>query len=187
MTIKLRHLPRWSEIRSGDGLKLPGERRVVELELNVSAQTHVAVLHGKASTFLGVVQPGGPVKVQFSVEGDCTLIPTSDGEVWYFTDDGDVLNFGTETESFTELEQRMDMSQEMEITILKANLRHEQRQREVAELLLKKKQREEAAAANANPETGEVDDEAEKPADDNSGKAGSGKVAGNSPASEPKP
>ncbi|HEY8577066.1 MAG TPA: hypothetical protein VIL88_12080 [Devosia sp.] len=162
MTVKMRHLARWKKM--GIGLNLPGKLRVVELELNVDVPTRFDVEHGKDVTFLTVVQPGGPVRVQFAVEGDCTVLPTSYhqeegvGEVWYFTDDGEILNFEVTTPSFTELEQRMDTTPEMEVVILKAHLREEQRKREVAELLLRKKQREEARAADADPETGEVTD-----------------------------
>lgn len=184
MTVKLRHLSRWKQIAPGMALVLPGKQRYVELEVNVERPTSFHVEHKRQLTFVAAVEPGGPVVIKFAVDGDCTVVPTTDGEVWYFTDDGQAVNFDIRTESFTKLEQRMEMSPEMEITLLKADIRREQRAREVAELLLAKRQREEAALAGADVITGEVHEEPGAPAE------GSGKstaVSGDGGSSEPKP
>lgn len=159
MSFKIRHLNRWKQL-TGYGLSMPGGLRTVELEFNVSHSTHIVVEHnGGDITFLKVIEPRDcPAKVQFAVDGDCVVVPSSEGEVWYFTDDGHDLSYGITTESFTKLEQRMETTPEMEIVILKANIRLEQRRAEVAELLLARKQREESAAANADPETGVIED-----------------------------
>lgn len=159
MSMKLRSLSRWKKIPAGQFLELPGKRRLVQIEVNVERSTRFDVEQGGIPTLLAVVEPWQcPLLIKFAVEGDCTLVPTTDGEVWYFTDDGMAEAYNITTQSFTKLEQRMEMTPELEVTILKANLRFEQRKREQAELLLLKQQREEAAAANANPETGEIDE-----------------------------
>ncbi|QCS37245.1 hypothetical protein [Tortoise microvirus 74] len=159
MSVKLRHLAKWAHLPAGEVIPLAGKKRIVTLEFNVDFPTRFDVLENGKSTLLRAVEPREcPLKVSFAVEGDCAIVADTEGDVWWATDDGEVLSYEVETESFTKLQQRMEMTPEMELTIYKAQLRAEQRAREVAELLLAKKQREEAEAANADPETGEVND-----------------------------
>ena len=184
MSMKLRNLKQWKQIPAGEFLDLPGKRRLVKLEVNVEAPTRFDVEQDGVPVLLAVVEPWQcPLVMQFAVDGDCTVVPTTAGEVWYFTDDGQFVNYAVTTQSFTKLEQRMEMTPELEVTILKASLRKEQRLREQAELMLLKQQREEAAAANADPETGEVY-EGEVPADPDTGTAEPETVAADSAASE---
>lgn len=192
MSVKLRNLTRWKQL---DGaLMMPGGKRNVRLEVNVDRPTRFDVNHGTEktpnrldqTTLLRAVEPSEcPVEIQFTVLGDCEVIPTTDGEVWYFTDDGAEINFAVTTKSFTSLEQRMEMTPEMELTITKANLAREYRRREQAELLLRKRQRDEARSAHADPETGEVDDEVSLGNDARGGSEAP--LAGDGVAPEPQP
>ncbi|MHA6692269.1 hypothetical protein [Devosia sp. A449] len=182
MSVKLRSIDRWQQLPSGTAIPLPGKRRTVTLQLNVDEPTKFKVLQDKKATLLRVVDPSEcPVTVSFAVDGDCAIVAETGNEVWWSSDDGLILSYAVVSQSFTELEQRMEMTPEMEVTILKANIRHEQRLREQAELLLVKQQREDAAAANADPETGEVN-ETEEPADANAGTPEPAPGAGNTPA-----
>lgn len=184
--VKLEAIDRWIPAVSGEAIPLPGKKRTVTIEFNVDEYTVLSVLQDKKSTLLRAVQPWEcPLEVSFVVLGDCAVIPETEGQVFWKSDDGDILAYPVLTESFTKLEQRMEMTAEMEVTILRANLRAEQRKREVAELLLLKKQREDAAAANADPETGEVDAEPEIVVDADEGAAEPSEVPGNSSAPKP--
>lgn len=186
MTVKLRAIDRWLRATPGEAIPLPGKRRTVTVQVNVDEPTVFSVLQDKRSTLLRAVQPWEcPLAISFVVEGDCAVVPETEGDVWWMSDDGDILSYTVMSESFTKLEQRMEMTPEMEVTILKANLRAEQRKREVAELLLLKKQREDAAAAQADPETGEVVDETEVVVDATAGATVEGAPAGDSPAPKP--
>ncbi|QCS37224.1 hypothetical protein [Tortoise microvirus 71] len=160
MTVKLRHVGRWKRLE-GPALELPGERRLVRIDVNVDAPTRLDLIHEGGRTFLTVVEPGAPAKVEFAVEGDCIIEPTTDGEVWWSSDDGQTLAFAVDTESFTQLSQRSGMTAEMEVEVYKSQLRAEQRRAEVAELLLAQERRKQAEDANADPETGEVKEDGE--------------------------
>ncbi|QCS37237.1 hypothetical protein [Tortoise microvirus 73] len=161
MTAKLRNINQWRRFPDG-ALPLPGARRVVTIDFNVDRHAKLTLMQDKRETLLRAVEPQEcPLTVQFAVEGDCAIVAEAEGEVWWSSDDGDILSYEVHEQSFTELEQRMEMTPEMEATLLRAALKREQRHREVAELLLLKKQREEAEAANADPETGEVEDDGE--------------------------
>lgn len=159
MRVKLGSMSRWKKIPSGQYLDLPGKRREVTLEVNVEQVTRFDVVENNVPRLLRVVEPRDcPLSLLFIVDGDCEVVPNTEGEVWYYTDDGETINYAITTQSFTKLEQRMEMTPEMEVTILKANLSRESRLREQAQLMLLKKQRDEAEAANADPETGEIVD-----------------------------
>lgn len=172
MRSKLQAITQWAQMPAGQYFDMDGKKRWVVIDFNVDRLTRLDVVKDGKVYFLAALQPGvGPTRVEFSVDGHCAIIPTTDGEVWFYTDDGDRVNFAVTTKSFTKLEQRMEMTPELEVTILKANIRLEQRRREVAELKLIQQQRDQAAAANADPETGEVDDETEVPVDADTGAA----------------
>lgn len=184
MSVKLRAIDRWRVLE--ESIPLPGKRRTVSLRVNVEERAKLWVMQVGKATLLRTVEPFEcPVDISFVVEGDCAVIGECAGEVWWMSDDGDILAYPVLSESFTKLEQRMEMTDAMEVTILRSQLRAEQRKREVAELLLEKQRREDAAAANADPETGEVEDEPEVVVDANAGAAVEGAPAGTSPAPKP--
>lgn len=183
MTIKLLGVDRWKLLQAGSALVLPGGRRWVVIDLNVDMPARFDLVQGGRSTFLTVVQPGAPVTVKFAVEGDCEVVPTTEGEVWWDTEDGDVTSFAVTTASFTNIAQRLDMTPEMEITMLRAKINQEQRLRVQAQLLLEQKQRDDALEAGADLETGVVD-ENEEPDNADDGAAAAAEAAAAAASSE---
>ncbi|MBU1335211.1 MAG: hypothetical protein KJ944_19365 [Alphaproteobacteria bacterium] len=182
MTVKLRSIDRWQRLK-GKAIPLAGKPRTVTVHFNVTEKTVLKVLQDGGETLLRALEPFEcPAAISWVVEGDCAVVADTSGEVWWATDDGQVLAFDVLTESFTKLEQRMEMTPEMEITILRANLKREQREKEVAQLLLLKEQRRQAAEANANTETGEIVDEAEVTPDPDTGTPEPATPAGDSTA-----
>lgn len=185
MRAKMLNMARWQKLDDAKFISLPGGKRTVTLEINVDRPTRFDVVTNGVAKLLRAVDPTEcPISLVFGVFGNTEVIPTTDGEVWYFTDDGDRVDFPVTTPSFTELEQRMEMTPEMEVTILKANLRREERLREQTQMLLLKRQRADAKAAAANPETGEIEDD-EEPLANDEGRSEPATVAGNTPAPEP--
>lgn len=90
MTIKLNNLTKWQELPADKSLVLRGDSgvRKIVLNLNTEAPTSfVALDKDGVQYFLGVVD--GQDAIHFSADGEVEVSYTSDGVVWYWTDDGD--------------------------------------------------------------------------------------------------
>ena len=184
MRRKIGDVSRWEQV-TGLGIELPGKKRVVKLEVNVEMPTSFMIEDAGKTTLLAAVEPVEcPCTLEFVVQGDCLVIPASEGGVWWYTDDGQTTNFQITTESFTKLEQRMELTPELELEMAKAEAKRLRRLAEQARLLLAKRQRDEAAAEGADPETGEIDDGPQEPADNDQGTPEPSEAGGDSPASE---
>lgn len=97
MTIRITNPKDWDELLPGQTILIGGEgERNVKIEFNTSADTVFHLLWETADeatgdvklhkVFLGYLR--GNDKVEFSAGPQHWLEATSDGEVWYFTNDG---------------------------------------------------------------------------------------------------
>lgn len=163
MRIKLKNLQRFKLVQPGDVIHLENPRpRVVKIEFNVETDTRLDIIYGDGKgkpldpTFMCVIRPDGPQIVEFHAEGECQVLASSEGEVWWATDDGDTINHQITTESFTDIYQDMDVTPQMEIVAYKEALRREQRLREQAEMVARRALRQQEAETPHDPKTGEV-------------------------------
>ena len=161
MVIKIHNVTKWSELKPGEALTLRGQEgqpRKVRVELNCVAPTRVDLVEGDGSVwFLGTVE--GFEVVEFSTEAaEAQLVPTSEGEVWFFTNDGDqiAVDRSMEAESFTKVMQRRVRNPQLEAIEWKMRQNMERRfAQQAAELeALRAAQ---AKLAGADPVTGEVE------------------------------
>lgn len=164
MVVRIQNIGKWAALAPGDILPLLGEGlRKVRLEVNCPAPTRFDVVENingeNKLTFLAVVV--GHETLEFSVTGaEAHIAPTSDSEVWFFTNDGDDVSFEVPgAVSFTKVMNRRtrNPAQEMMMFKMEQNMlrRMELQAAEIAEL----RQVAEARAAGANTETGELEDE----------------------------
>lgn len=88
MVVRIHNTSKWAVLAPGKVLALSGEQyRKVRVEVNCPAPTRFDVVENDVPTFLAVVQ--GHEVLEFSAGATAYLAPTSDDEVWYFTNDGD--------------------------------------------------------------------------------------------------
>lgn len=179
MSVKLRNINTWR--RMGDSLPLPGGKRLVTVEFNVEAVTTLRVLQDGQATLLRTVSPDScPLPISFSVDGDCSIIHDGGGEVWWRSDDGAIYSYEVLEESFTSLEQRLEMTSEMEVILLKADVRKAQRLAEQAQQRAIVAERKAAKEAREK----EAQDNGKKPDPVDGGKRGEKKAAGSAHAPE---
>lgn len=155
MVIRLHNVTKWSRLAPGEALDLRGtQRRKIRVELNCPAPTRLDVLEGDKLTFLAVVQ--GYEVVEFAASADAALVPTSDDEVWYFTNDGDrdALEKSPFAVSFTKIASRRARNPELERMMFKME---QNMQRRMAKLQAEMDDMR-AAQPPHDPETGEVDE-----------------------------
>lgn len=166
MTRRIINLHDWAPIAPGTFLHLMGEGvRSVEVEINSEREVSLFVLQpvepdasGEAQwdrTFLGAHQ--GMEKYQFNCAGNSSIEVNSDGEVWYFTNDGQYTAVEMpDEEQFTTLVGRKERSDILEDIIrrqalgLQALHAQQEAEREYWQAQM---------GANADPATGEFHEE----------------------------
>ncbi len=152
MVVRIHNTSKWAVLQPGQMLELKGQqRRKIRVELNCPAPTRVDVVEGDKPAFLCVVQ--GYEVVEFTAGEDAFLSCTSEDEVWYFTNDGDVLATSRpEAVSFTKIASRRARNPELERMMFKMEqnaLRREAALRAELDAIR-------AAQPAHDPETGEV-------------------------------
>lgn len=158
---RLFNLTRWRKLKD-PVLVLPGEvsRRIV-LEINVEQLTHVEVATPDGAVLLGVVQPGRMETFEFHApEAEVVVSMTSDGEVFYFTNDG--VNDVRESAkaSLAKLATRAARNPQLELMMLKAETNFQRMlDRQSREFNAAMAARDARNAAAADPDTGEVPDD----------------------------
>ena len=161
MVKRLHNLSKWRELKAGDGIEFVGERdRRVRIEFNTETATRLHLVHGDDDdtqvTFVTVVE--GFDVVEFTAPGNCVLAATSDGEVWYFTNEGDVEATDRQAVSFTKVMNRRARNPELERMMWKME------QNIAARMSVMEAELEARYAATGqryDPDTGEVEDDDE--------------------------
>lgn len=179
MALKIGNISRWAKLDPGNVLQFGDENRSqrLRLEFNTSERTHLVVIdHKERERFLGVIY--GHEQVEFTTEGPVTILATTEGEVWWYSRDGetDAMELVHEV-PFTKVMQRRARNPELEMMMFKVNQNMERRMQAMqAEIAARV-----AAVGPHDLETGEVsndDDETENGVVDPAG------VDGEEPAAE---
>lgn len=170
MVVRIHNVSKWAALQPGQLLELKGlQPRKVRVELNCPAPTRVDLVEGDKTVFLCIAH--GYEVVEFSAGQDVYLSCTSEDEVWYFTNDGDVTAFDApEAVSFTKIATRRARNPDLERIMFKAEqnaLRREAALRSEFEAAMAARDAAAAAAAVPHdPETGEVKGDEPATADD---------------------
>lgn len=156
MALKIGNISRWNKLDVGNVLQFGEANRVqrLRLEFNTSDATHLAVIdHKGAERFLGVIN--GHEAVEFTTEGSVEILATTEGEVWWYSKDGDPEAMELVHEvPFTRVMQRRARNPELELMMYKMNQNIERRMQAMqAEVDARV-----AAFGAHNLETGEVED-----------------------------
>jgi len=184
MVVRIHNVGKWQLLPVGEVLRLQGlQRRKVRVEVNCEAPTRFDVIEGDKGTFLAVVT--GYDILEFSISAQAHVVATSEGEVWYFTNDGDQIGSDMpEAVSFATVMNRETRNPELELMMWKAEQNMKRRldmQMAEIEALLAARA---AAEVPHNPETGEVIDDGEVSAGNDPG-AASPAAGGEGGAAEP--
>lgn len=87
-TVNLRRLTEWGVIEPGEYLKLPGGPRDVVIAFATGQPTPIYITHAGETFPLGMVN--GAKEFRFRVEGDVEIMPTSEDNVAFRTQDGQI-------------------------------------------------------------------------------------------------
>lgn len=122
MVIRLHNLSKWKLLQPGEVIEINGERaRKVRVEFNTEAPARLDIIHGEGDeaegTFVAVVH--GMETVEFHAHPGNHLVATSDGEVWYFTDEGGAGATDREAVSFTRIMNRRARNPQLEMMMFK--------------------------------------------------------------------
>lgn len=158
MVVRLHNLSKWQKLEPGEGIELLGAHdRKVRVEVNTEAPTRFDVVHGDDDdtqvTFLAVVH--GMETLEFYAPGGTYLAATSDGEVWYFTNEGDQTATDREAVSFTRVMNRRARNPELERMMFKMEQNMNARLALMADEVAAQVA---AAGVNHDTATGEVDE-----------------------------
>ncbi|QCS37272.1 hypothetical protein [Tortoise microvirus 78] len=154
MAIKVGDLNRWKQLKLGDALALNSDRqRQVRLEVNVDQPTQVMAVRGTDVVLLGVVM--GMDVIEFVTDGPTEVAFTTEGQVFYFTRDGDseALDLVEEV-SFATLANRRARNPQVELMFYKMNQNMERRLAQQADDFERR-----MAEMGYDPDTGEVADD----------------------------
>lgn len=166
MVVRIHAVSRWNLLPKGDHMRFDsvGPRKI-RVEVNCSDETrfhvHWMELSKERSCFVATVK--GQEILEFAGEGPLVLTAKGQGEVWYYTDDGQVTAIdASHLPAFTKpmqprhetQEERMRRIADMNTRAMYAKLREEVAL-EVASLRSQLAQ----AQVPHNPETGEIDDD----------------------------
>lgn len=128
MTIRIFKLSKWELLAPGEDLHLllDNAGRKVVIEFNAEAATRVGwVAQGsQKDVLLGIF--AGREDVEFRPNGPGVVTVQSDGEVWFYTNDGDthVAGDGAEQQPYTKLLEPRDRSETLERIIEMQNATH---------------------------------------------------------------
>jgi hypothetical protein len=154
MVVRVHNLRKWQRIAAGSMLVLSGAHaRKIRLEVNSPGDCRADLIMGDKHVFLAAFR--GMEVIEFTGEGDVSLMFSGPDEVWYFTADGQVISYDAAAQSFTKPMSRKSRNPDLERMMFKleqnARRREAQQADEFRAML--------AARGPHNPETGEVLDE----------------------------
>jgi len=156
MVVRIHNLSKWSRIEPGNVLHLEGDHlRKIRVEVNCVEPTAFHVLEGDEPVFLAVVQ--GHQLLEFAAAGTVDLVPSTDGDVWYFTTDGGIDATESIEASFTTIASRKARNPQLELMMWKQEQNMRRREAALAEELAAF--RASIAAQGVDSDTGEVDDD----------------------------
>lgn len=158
MVVRLHNLSKWRVLKAGDAIAFAGEQdRKVRIEVNCEFPTRFDVVHGDGDrtsvTFLAVVV--GMETLEFTAPGETYLTATSDGEVWYFTNEGDQTATDRKAQSFTKVMNRRSRNPDLERMMFKME---QNTMRRLAMMAEEVEARISAAGAKHDTATGEVEE-----------------------------
>lgn len=157
MVVRMHNLSKWSRLEPGHALELKGDTlRKIRLEVNCDQPTSFYVGEGAGAVLLGVVQ--GLELFEFSAEGDVLVVPTTEGDVFYYTVDGGVDATDSLERSFTTLANRRTRNPQLELILWKQEQNMRRRELAIAEEVAAMRAMV-AERQGADAETGEVKDE----------------------------
>lgn len=157
---RVHNLTKWKKLNPGAELQLPGgEGRTVRVEFNVTYPTVVHLVRGKGDDmkFVLVGRVDGVDFVEFTApEGDLRLNCDSEGEIWYFTNDGQVVaNDVSDQKHWTNIMTREQRNPQQDLMIWQMQQNAKRREHQLQAELLRMQEREaereaqEAAKAQA--------------------------------------
>lgn len=157
MVVRLHNVTKWKCLKPGEMLSLRGSQpRRVRVEVNCVAPTRFDIVAPNGvPVFLAVVQ--GLETLEFSAGADTNLVPTSEDEVWFFTNDGDHTASPTRSASFTKLATRRERNPQLELMMFKQEQNMRRREARMAAEIAEMRAAM-AANAGADPATGEISD-----------------------------
>lgn len=158
MVIRLHNVSRWAQLEPGNVFPIYGEQsRNVRFELNCETDTRLDIVRDEVPTFLATIR--GREDIEFAAEGECYLVATSEGEVWYHTDEGDRIDFENPMSvSFTKIANRKARNPALEMMMFKTE---QNMKRRLAALEDEAMSRIEAMGVNHDLNTGEVIEDGE--------------------------
>lgn len=118
MTLRILNPLDWAKVEGGNVLRLNGDHgRTVKIEVNCEAPTSFHLVFDDEDgvehrTFVGVVQ--GLEKIEVYAVADAYFDCTSDGEIWYCTNDNVATAVELEEATYTVPVQRKSRSEQLE-------------------------------------------------------------------------
>nr|QJB21568.1 MAG: hypothetical protein [Microvirus sp.] len=128
MTIRVFKLSDWQLLPVGHDLELaldtPGRKVTIQFNTVLPARIGWVAEGGEQSVLLGVVE--GRDDVEFRPTGPGKVTVESEGEVWFYTDDGEqtVAGDGAQQETYLKLLQPRDRAEELERMLALQSARH---------------------------------------------------------------
>lgn len=161
MVVRLHNLGKWLLLAPGASFVVQGlGAHQVTVDVNCEQRTPFVVVRNDGSqTFIASVE--GMERLIFTAEPDEYLMATSDGAVWFFSNEGDQIAVESFEQSFTRLATRRERNPELELMMWKQNQNMLRRETQMAEQMaeFRADMAARAAAEGANPVTGEIVDE----------------------------
>lgn len=162
MVVRIHNLTRFQRLKPGEGFVIGGlDRHKVRIEFNVDAPTAVTVQDGDDLFF--VAEFKGFEVVEFTAAPGATVFATSEGGVWFFTNEGDLIARESLAASYTRLANRRARNPDLELMMFKQQ-QNQRRMEAVFAAQMAEMNAKLAAVAGADPETGEIiEDDATTP------------------------
>lgn len=128
MVVRLHNLSKWEMLGAGKAIELLGEHpRRVRVEVNCEAPTRFDLVHGDEGEVTFICVARGYEVMEFTAPGGSHILATSDGEVWFFTNEGDEVATDREQVSFTKMMTRRTRSEQLERMMALQQLNFERR------------------------------------------------------------
>lgn len=156
---RVHNLSKWVQLKPGAELQLPGgEGRTVRVDFNVTCPTVVHLVRGQGDKmkFILIGRVDGVDFVEFTApEGDLRLNCDSEGEIWYFTNDGQIVaNDVSDQTHWTNIITREQRNPQQDLMIWNMQQNAKRREQQLLEQLaiMQDRQAEADAAAAAQAE-----------------------------------